>query len=42
MRHRYKLVLKNGEEVIMDDYQMVKAYWYKCRDMMDHVVVLDV
>ena len=31
-RHKYKCVLKDGREVILDDYELVRAVWnqYGC------------
>ena len=39
-RHTYKLVLKNGKALILEDYQMVRQYWYQYKDQMDCVEVL--
>ena len=39
-RHRYKLVLKNGKGMILEDYEMVRAYWHKFRDQLERVDVL--
>ena len=40
-RHRYKLVLKEGKELILEDYEMARAYWYQFRKQLSHVEVLD-
>ena len=40
-RHTYKLVLKNGKALVLQDYEMVRAYWYQYRVQLDSVEVLD-
>ena len=39
-RHTYKLVLKNGKALILEDYEMVRQYWYQYKDQMNCVEVL--
>ena len=39
-RHSYKLVLKNGKGIILEDYEMVRAYWYKFKEQLQRVDVL--
>ena len=39
-RHSYKLVLKNGKALILEDYEMVRQYWYQYKNQMDCVEVL--
>jgi len=38
-RHTYNLVLKDGRSVIIEDYNLVKYYWYQYRKVMSHVEV---
>tara|TARA_Y100000592_G_C5312134_1_gene240670 strand:+ start:314 stop:493 length:180 start_codon:yes stop_codon:yes gene_type:complete len=40
-RHRYKLVLKDGKDVVLEDYEQARAFWYQFRNQLDHVEVLD-
>tara|TARA_Y100001937_G_scaffold122431_1_gene183170 strand:+ start:245 stop:424 length:180 start_codon:yes stop_codon:yes gene_type:complete len=40
-RHRYKLVLKDGKDVVLEDYEQTRAFWYQFRNQLDHVEVLD-
>jgi len=40
-RHKYKLCLKNGKAIVLEDYDMARSYWYQFRQQMDHVEVLD-
>ena len=40
-RHKYKMVLKNQKAIILEDYEMVRAYWWKFKEQMDHVEVMD-
>ena len=28
-RHTYKLVLNNGKAVIIEDYEVVRSFWYQ-------------
>ena len=39
-RHTYKLVLKNGKALILEDYEMVRQYWYQYKTQMECVEVL--
>ena len=38
--HKYKLVLKNGKAIVVEDYEQMKRTWYTYREHMDHVDVL--
>ena len=40
-KHLYKLILNNGKAIILDDYEMVRAYWYQYRQHLKCVEVLD-
>ena len=40
-RHKYKMVMKNGKALVLEDYEMVRAYWWQFRQQMDHVEVMD-
>jgi len=37
----YKIILKNGAEYVLEDYQHVKYYWYQWRKHADRVEVID-
>ena len=39
-RHTYKLVLNNGKAVILEDYEMVRAYWFQFKEHLKSVEVL--
>ena len=39
-RHTYKVVLKDGQSVILDDYEKTRAFWYQFREQLDCVEVL--
>tara|TARA_Y100001973_G_C5131830_1_gene298195 strand:- start:158 stop:340 length:183 start_codon:yes stop_codon:yes gene_type:complete len=39
-RHTYKLLLNNGKAIILDDYEMVRAYWHQFRGHLKSVEVL--
>ena len=39
-RHTYKLVLKNGKAVVIEDYELVRATWYQYRKQLECVEVL--
>ena len=41
-RHEYKLVLKNGKSMTVDDYELVRALWHHYRLHADRIVVLDI
>ena len=40
-RHTYKLVLKNGKAIVLEDYEQARAFWHQYRKQLDHVEVLD-
>jgi hypothetical protein len=35
------MVLNNGKAIILDDYEMVRAYWHHYKEHMKTVEVLD-
>ena len=39
-RHTYKLVLKNGKAIVLQDYEHVRAMWYQYRQQLERVEVL--
>lgn len=39
-RHKYKLVLKNGKAIILEDYDQVRQMWYQFRQQLKTVEVL--
>ena len=39
-RHTYRMVLKNGKAIVVEDYEHVRAFWHQFRDQLDHVEVL--
>ena len=40
-RHKYKLVLKNGKAIVLEDYEQARAFWNQFRTQLDHVEVMD-
>ena len=40
-QNQYKMVLNNGKFVIYDDYDMMRAWWFKNRKDVSHVEILD-
>ena len=40
-RHNYKLVAKDGQSTIIDDYGLLRALWYHYREILDHVEIVD-
>lgn len=43
IRHNYKLVYSNGQEVFFDNYMDVQAAWWNTpSDFVSHVEVLDI
>jgi len=42
VRHQYKLVYSNGEEVIFDNYHDIQEDWWNTpSDFVSHIEVLD-
>ena len=40
-RHKYKLHLKNGKAIVLEDYDQVRQFWYMYRQQMKTVEVID-
>ena len=41
-RQHYKIVLKDGQEFVVEDYEQVRAYWnHQFARQLDYVEVLD-
>ena len=40
-RNKYKLVLKNGKAIVLEDYDQVRQLWYQFRTQMVRVDILD-
>jgi len=41
-RHHYKLNTIDGESVIIEDYEMLRATWYHYKNDVESVEVLDI
>jgi len=39
-RHTYKLVLKNGKALVVEDYELARAYWHQFRKQLECVEVI--
>jgi len=39
-QNKYKMVFKNGKAIIYEDYEMMRAWWYKHREHLSHVEVV--
>ena len=39
--NKYKLVLKNGKAIVLEDYDQVRQLWYQFRTQMVRVDVVD-
>lgn len=40
-RHTYKLVMKNGDEYLFDDYEVLRAAWWMKVELVEQVEILD-
>ena len=40
-RHHYELVLKNGQKVMLEDYETLRGTWYHYKEHCSHVNVVD-
>ena len=40
-RHKYKLCLKNGKAIVLEDYEQARTFWHQFRTQLDHVEVMD-
>ena len=36
-RHKYKVVMKNGNELVFDDYMSVQAFWFQYDLSLIHI-----
>ena len=39
-RHTYKLRLKNGKAIVLQDYEQVRAFWHQFHEQLECVEVL--
>ena len=40
-RHKYKMVMEDGSSGIIDDYELVRYFWYQQRKHIKTVIVID-
>jgi len=40
-QNQYKMVMNDGKFAIYDDYDMMRAWWFKNRKDVSHVEILD-
>ena len=40
-RHQYKVIFKDGRNVIVDDYDLVKAMWFQNQHDVETIEVID-
>lgn len=40
-RHHYKLTLKSGKSIVIDDYEVLRSMWFQYNAYADKVEVLD-
>ena len=40
-RHRYRMYLKSGKAMVLDDYEQARRFWYQFREQLDRIEVLD-
>tara|TARA_R100000479_G_scaffold126221_1_gene65613 strand:+ start:89 stop:343 length:255 start_codon:yes stop_codon:yes gene_type:complete len=40
-RHHYRVVSKNGESIVVDDYMMAREIWWNKKMFLSHIEVLD-
>ena len=40
-RHHYKLILKNGKEVVLEDYESARNLWFQFSSQCEVIEVLD-
>ena len=41
-RNKYKLVLKNGKAIVLEDYDQVRQLWYQFRTQVMEMVRVDI
>tara|TARA_Y100001937_G_scaffold106535_1_gene148242 strand:+ start:407 stop:589 length:183 start_codon:yes stop_codon:yes gene_type:complete len=40
-RHTYKLILKNGKAIVLEDYESARNLWFQFQNQCDHIEVVD-
>ena len=40
-RHHYKLILKSGKEVVLEDYESARNLWFQFMSQCELIEVLD-
>lgn len=40
-RHHYKIYFKNGDSIILEDYDLVKAMWFQSKSDVESVEIID-
>ena len=40
-RHTYRLIFKDGRAADVEDYELVRAYWYQIKNELERVEILD-
>ena len=40
-RHQYKVVAKNGDSIVVDDYMSAQEIWWNRKTFLSHIEVLD-
>ena len=40
-RHDYKVVGKNGDSVVVDDYMKAREIWWNRKNFLSHIEVVD-
>ena len=40
-RHQYKVVGKNGESIVVDDYMSAQEIWWNRKVFLSHIEVID-
>lgn len=41
-RHKYKIKVKNGKEIICDSYDEVQYVWFSYKDIPDYLDIVEV
>ena len=41
-RHQYKVVGKNGDSIVVDDYMSAQEIWWNRKVFLSHIEVLDI
>jgi predicted nucleic acid-binding protein len=40
-KHNYRIILTNGKAIVLEDYEVVRAFWYQYRTQVSCVEVID-